>query len=359
MNYAYADTLVNKIISGIVKFKVKDVQRNVFNLLIKSPTRYHKYLSGEIYNQVYQECLDLGMYEEKELQDFLLNNNLWDLDREKRMNTLREDIDELKVLMFNSHLDLDKVEGCRRVLNLAKADLGKFFDQKNCYNHLTASGFADIEKNKFLIGISLSNLNGEPFVDEDSYWRMPSFILEQALTSYRNSRIAEKEFRWLARNEPWRSHWLCRKSEGSLFGIPSVDMTEEQRSLIIWSALYDNVSENPEQPPIEVINDDDLLDGWFIIQKRLREKEVNKNSLNAVIGNEKISNSDEVFVVANTEAAMKKISSMNSQEAEIIKNRRFNAIDKSGSVSEYNLPDVKNDIHRKRNEMFRDKVLGK
>ena len=37
--------------------------------------------------------------------------------------------------------------------------------------------------------------------------------------------------------------------------------------------MYDNIQESMDCPTEDVINDDDMLDGWFIVQNRKREKD--------------------------------------------------------------------------------------
>ena len=65
----------------------------------------------------------------------------------------------------------------------------------------------------------------------------------------------------------------------------------------MWSSLYDNIQESPDCPSNEVINDDDMLDGWMIIQKRNREQAKLQKDAENKFGNKKISNADEVFIV--------------------------------------------------------------
>lgn len=50
-------------------------------------------------------------------------------------------------------------------------------------------------------------------------------------------------------------------------------MTINQRNLLTWSKIYDNVQESLECPSEKVIEDDDMLDGWFLVQKLERERE--------------------------------------------------------------------------------------
>lgn len=358
MLFQEAERLVNRIVSGATRCKIRDVGLNVVNLLIKNASRYHKYIATEIYNEVYEEAIDYGMYHDDDLKIFLIENNLWLPEDEERLETLQKDIDDLKLRMYESSFNSQILAGAKRVLVAAKADAYSLMERKHSYNHLSASGFAEIEKNKYLIGMSLYYLNGTQFMDEDTYWSTPIFVLEQALSIHRQNRIDEIGYRYLARNEPWRSYWISRKTEGKLLGVAPVDMTEEQRTLIIWSNIYDNVYENPEQPPQYVIDDDDILDGWFIFQRRKREKETNKSAIDSLIGNEKIKNSGEIFIPAKSKNDLERIASLNDVQADLTKKQRLNYLAKHGVVPESQMPDTKNDLRKQRAEMFKNAVKG-
>lgn len=356
MLFSEAEHLVNKIISGMTRCRIRDVSFQYFNLLIKSPSRYHKYVANELYNEIYDDCINNDMFTDDELKTFMEEQGFWNIEKEKKMTSLQKDIEELKLRMFESSFNSNTLAVAKRVLKTAKADIQLLHEQKNSYNHLSASGFAEIEKNKFLIGMSLYSINGELFMDEEIYWSSPAFILEQALTIHRKNRIAETQFRYLARNEPWRSYWISRKTEGKLLGVAPVDLTDDQRSLIIWSTIYDNVQEHPEQPPQYVIEDDDVLDGWFIFQRRKREKENNKNAADQMIGNEKIRNSGEIFIPANSQTDLERVASLNDMQSDIAKRQRMNYVAKHKEVSEAQMPDTRQELNKQKAEMFKNFV---
>lgn len=358
MLFQEAEHLVNKIISGTIKCRIRDVSFQIIHLLIKNPSRYHKYIASELYREVYEDSIDYGMFTDDELKKFMFQYGLWDDTREKKLTSLQKDIEELKLRMFEASFNSQTLTVAKKVLKAAKADIQLLIEQKNSYNHLSASGFAEIEKNKFLMGMSLYNITGDLFMNEESYWSSPVFILEQALTIHRENKIGETEFRYLARNEPWRSYWISRKTEGKLLGVAPVDMTEDQRSLIIWSSIYDNVHEHPEQPPQYVIDDDDILDGWFIFQRKKREKENNKNAVDQLITNEKIKNSSEIFIPANSQTDLERIASLNDLEADIAKRQRLNYVSKHENVPEAQMPDTKIELRRQKAEMFKNSVKG-
>jgi len=358
MEQVEAENAIARIIAGVTRCKVKDLSSSFSNYLIKNNTRYHKYIASELYKDFLNEGLEFGLYDDNEYKNFLVDNEIWLLDKEKKLKSLQEDIEELKVRMFSSSFNTQAMNTARKVLILAKDDLNKLYYEKIAFNYLTASGFAEMEKNKFLIGMSLYQNDIQVIPDEEAYWEFPYYILNQIIYNYKQTRFNETQFRWLARNEPWRSYWLAKKTENSLLNIPAVDMNEEQRALVIWSNVYDNVFEHPEQPSQTVINDDDLLDGWFIVQKRKREKDLNKNEAEQLISNEKIKNSSEIFIPASSLEDINKISGLNDIQGDIAKRQKFSYLEKHKEVSEVNMPDVRLDLKKQYNQMYTDKLKG-
>lgn len=77
--------------------------------------------------------------------------------------------------------------------------------------------------------------------------------------------------------------------------------------------MYDSIAESPESPSDEIILDDDMLDGWLIIQRRERELRTKQKAAEDVISNEKIANSDEVFIVAKSEEDIQKLNHLTTQ----------------------------------------------
>ena len=106
--------------------------------------------------------------------------------------------------------------------------------------------------------------------------------------------------------------------------------------------MYDNVYENPEAPSEKVINEDICLDGWFIIQRRKREKERKEQQVNDMLGNGKVANSQEVFLMADSQQKAKEILDLNDPMSRSIIDQRNAAIDTSeGNLNFKELPDMK------------------
>jgi hypothetical protein len=157
----------------------------------------------------------------------------------------------------------------------------------------------------------------------------------------------------MARTEPWRSTWSCKKCEREVFGVPTVDLTEDQKSLVIWSTMYDNIYEHPSCPQQEIVDDDDLIDGWMIVQRKERQKNQTKLQVEDLISNVKIKNSGEVFVIGQSKSDRERIDSLNDDNAKNIKRQRLKMIQEKGFLNEVDMPDTKLDLQMQSNKLRR------
>jgi hypothetical protein len=106
--------------------------------------------------------------------------------------------------------------------------------------------------------------------------------------------------------------------------------------------MYDNVFKNQDCPCDEIIEDDDLLDGWMIKIRREKEAERQQNEVIQILG-DKHKNDTEIFLPARTKEEAQRIDAYNSPEALRIKKQREHLIRERGEMAEENLPDVQVD----------------
>ena len=123
--------------------------------------------------------------------------------------------------------------------------------------------------------------------------------------------------------------------------------------------MYDNVYESPESPNEKVLEDDDCLDGWFIVQKRKYEKGKKQKEVDDMITNPKIANSQEVFVVAKDNEAAQEIYGLNNPLARSTIQNRKNVIDEAdGDISFTKFHDVRQDIAMESHKAAISKMKG-
>jgi hypothetical protein len=352
MDHARREFLVSRVVSGCLRCRITDRFGQAAKLLIKPPSREQRYDAQELYQEVFIESELQGCYSDQELLSFLLENSLWDEDREKLITGLPKEIEEFKVRLFKELFKSNERKVIRKALGVAKEKLEELTHQRNAYGYLSCSGAAAIARNRYLMGCSLYYPDGRPVFASDTFWDEPSDLLEQVIVYSGQQRLSETELRELARTDPWRSVWACRKSEGTVFGIAACDYTEDQSRLISYTVLYDSIFEHPECPADNIIGDDDMLDGWMIDQRRQREARQNAKHGEDLVGSEKVRGAQEVYLVADTNEDARKIDGLNDQFASAVKQARINTLNKQGVVNEAEMPDTRMKLRMEMNQLL-------
>lgn len=341
MEYHEKDSLIARIVSGTVRCHTRNGL-----LILRSPTREQRYIAQEIYREALEDGEIDELFNDASILEMLESRGLWDDDKEKLVKKIEKDLEDFKVKLFQMTFRSKEKEAVRKLIATAKEKLSVLLMERHAYDHATLAGAAQMARTRYLIAACLTYSDGTALMPTEASWHKAEYgpILEEAIECVVANKISEKVFRELSRSEPWRSIWNGRKSEGSVFGVPACDLTEDQRSLQMFSLMFDNIYEHPECPSEDVINDDDTLDGWLILQRRERDKSNRKKGAEGLIGNEKIANSQEVYIMVDTAEDAAAINELNDAGAMAIKKQRQAIIDKQGEVNELELPDVKQDL---------------
>lgn len=299
---------------------------------INSPSVQELLDAQFIYDEAYEESIKNGLFDENQYLCYLQEQELWNIDEEKRFDAIPNEIDELKVALHDNVGRANTTKNLRIKLSEVREEMKHLFSKKFKHNFLTAEGVATLAHTNFLVcktvlppSFSLSLDEENPFIEKIVLWK-------------NNNRITEKQIRELARDEIWLSYW----NSGDPFQKPAIQLSEEQRSLVCISKMYDNIRECPDCPTKEVIDDDDVLDGWLIKQKRKRDNDKNKGEMEEIVNVK----GDMVFIPTKTKdnpdgLSAEKINSLNSPVAKAIKNQRITLVQKKGSVDEQDFPDAR------------------
>jgi hypothetical protein len=98
-----------------------------------------------------------------------------------------------------------------------------------------------------------------------------------------------------------------------------------------------------------------MLDGWFIIQRKKREKQRAESELDNTVQNEKIKNSDEIFLMAGSAKDAKRINEINDIGGKMKKKQREALIKQRGEVSQNEFHDEKLKLNSQSTQMFKEK----
>ena len=300
------------------------------------------------YNKAYDEAYSDNVMTENEMLNWMIERGLWSKGKEEKIKGLEKDIDRLKVEIYNARNDERLARQIRSYIRAGQVQLKKANLEKNEYYSNTCEGLAATKKLAWTI--ENTTYDGEKLYD------FSEITIEEILMIYQNSLLSESKIRELARTEPWKSIWSVSEKGGFkiFFNKSDEDLTYNQKGLLIWSQMYDNLQESVDCPTKDVIDDDDMLDGWFIIQSKKREKERAESEFENST-NEKIKNSSEIFVVAKTDKDKQRIESMNDTNSQVIKRQRAKVLEKQGAAEQHHFPDEILRIKAKQTEAWKNK----
>lgn len=326
---------VSRIIAGRIAICIDGIR-----LYFGQPSRDQRAHANEIYRDALREAEMDGVLFQDDIMGLMYLEKLWTQYDSDQLELLVKTMDDMKVELFDSWNQSNKRLAIRTALKKGYGERDRLENKKHALDHLSCEGIAISAKYRYLMGCSLYYPNGAAYWPDDSRWLYADAFIDRATEILAKERLNESQFRELALNEPWRSHWGGKGIAGrGLLDVAAVDMTDDQRALVLWSTIFDSIRESSSCPPEATFSDDDMLDGWMIIQRRKREAEVDKQTLGQQ-GNQKVMNSDEVFFMAETVEDARKIEKMNDGVGSMLKKQRMSFLKEKGEVAEIMMPDT-------------------
>ena len=332
MDYFDREALINKIICGYTVC-IYDGE----SVIVHEPNPVVKAKAQEVYKKVYNRAMLSDNPTFDEMLEHMILTGLWDNRRQKELDESTIKIEAGKIELYESYFNFKKRDGIKKIIDSLRFRELQLMSERDAYRFVTCEGAAAAAKNKFLICESTTTLDGHPLFPL-GWEKYPNSKIETFTQSFFENKVDESVLRDLCKTEPWRSIWSAGKAEGSVFGKPSSLLTNEQRMLLIWSKIYDSIYESPDCPPEEVLNDDDMMDGWMILNSRKREAE--KKESHGFKPGDKFANSDEVYIFADDAESAARVEAMNSAQARVIKQQRMRALEGAGGkIAEQHMPD--------------------
>lgn len=286
------------------------------NYIIDTPTDSLINESLVVRSDVLQKYRFEGLLSENYAEDILIKKRVLTPQSAFNLKELDKSLDNCKLQLYQHYgMPSHQVKKIRNQLDLIKKKQAEQLGLRHCLDRFSIEGLADYIAERYIFSKILLDKNYKPIT-------VCSTLLDRIIRKYKESWPSNGNLRLVARTEPWRSFWstnpTCFRAHG-----------DEQKVLILFSKMYDNVYEHSEKPVEDIINDDDMLDGWFISMKRKNE-EARKESTKSVITN-RHPNAGEIFMMAETAQQAKEIEEMNDIRGQIIKGK-INAGIKDGGL---------------------------
>lgn len=337
--------------------QIVEIDSELFKIVNPSPKI--KVLAGRLYQQTIRENRFGPWMKDRDCLRVLVQQGLCSPQIDSNMKEMDKNIDTLKVDLYELMLREDQLKKTRKILGMTKKKREELLNIRHMLDYTTLAGYAEMVRRQFLMFSTLYYYESGEKVFE-SWETVEMGLLERALGRAVEQIVPSDSLREVARTEPWRSYWSSSQKE-PFRGISAGMLSDEQRAVVLYTQMYDSVSQHPECPPDDVIDDDDMFDGWLIKERRKREKGQMDKQMNDRLGH-RHSSADEVFVVAQGESKDTKtkdaarINEMNSTHSKILKAQREKQLKHKGTMVDAEFQDRRLQIQQESNEQFMQNV---
>lgn len=347
MNRVERTICIDRISSGcmIVNVEKKDY-------VLRKPEPFHRVLAGALYTQSCENALEEGILSEEKMTEKMIEMDTWSKLENERLKNVPDLLEEAKLQLYLAYKNFRKRDIHEKRIASLNKEFMKLFIKKESLLERCAERFAKARMDKFLICCNVHDVEGNKCWSHEECFEQSYSLINAICQKYSKIHISETEARSLVQQEPWRSLWGAGKSEGGVFGNSSSNLTDEQKTLVTWSRIYDSVRESSESPTEEVLKNNDMLDGWFVYQSKQQEKE-KKNR-----GQDKTSDvrGDEVYMFADTPQDAARVYEMNDDSSRAILRQRQKQLEKSpDGLRAQDTFDAKMDMRQMSNEKFKSK----
>jgi hypothetical protein len=284
--------------------------------------------------------------------DSLVSMGVWSYNGDASLESLEKQIEDYKVDLYKNFLNPPKLKTLRKTLSNIKNQYSRLYEIRHSLDQYTISGYSQLLKNNYILTYSLFDSNNKRLFSslEDVDYN----LLQNLSSTIAQNTIDISVFRIIARSDIWRNYWSANKE--NLFDKATVNWTDEQKTLVVLTKMYDSAYEHPECPNEKIFEDDDIFDGWMILQKRENEKLRNKNRTEKMLEGKNLNKAGEVFVMANSQEEAQQIYDLNENSSRHIIRERESVIKQSeGTIDVGQLPDTQRSLTVQSNEQFKNR----
>lgn len=338
---------LSRILSGFYLFLYNNTRYKLVYPDINIKYEAELYAQEEYENNKFNDWIT-----DDSIVDSLVSMGLWNYNGDDNLKNLEKQIEDHKVDLYKNFLNPTKLKTLRRTLSNIKNTYNSLYNTRHFLDQFTVNGYSQYLKNQYILIHSLYTINNKKVFEsmEDTDYKL--------LTSLSNivseNTIDISAFREIARNDIWKNYWSANSD--NLFDKSVINWTDEQKTLIVLTKMYDSAYQHPECPPDQVFEDDDMFDGWMIIQKRENEKNRNKSRTEKILEGKKLDKAGEVYIVASSKEEAKNIYDLNDNNSRhIIREREAFIRNSTNEVEVSALPDVQRELTIQNNQQFKNR----
>jgi len=339
--------LAYEIISGLKFITIQDIRYTLV-----TPSARLRLLAEHVYRETIDSLRFDNLITREKASLILRSLNIWNPESDESLEKLEKHLEDKKIELYKALYNSERQTRIRKTIAYAKQAMNKALLKKHALDYMTLNYHASLTKKKFIIAMCLKDEQDKPIYNEETFWNADSTILEQVMDYLESDALSIEDFRELSRKDPWRTMWNLGK-ESCFEGAPSA-WSDDQKTLVTFTKMYDNAYQSLECPPEAVFDDHDMFDGWMLDQKRTREKEQKQKQVDTMKGVP--DSAQEVFVHAPTREDADQVYDLNDPTSRMKIQQRQRVIRAQGSVEAQNLPDTQMELRKQQMEEYKSKL---
>lgn len=269
---------------------------------------------------------------------------IWNDDEEKLLNEYNKNLDSIKIELYLNFDNLSTREQLKKIISDTIIKINKLYNNKHYFDYLTLEYYAQNIKNQYLVTNMIYNIDETKVFNYNNFDDINFMFLEKFLLEIHHNVISSQEIKKIARHEIWKSFWNISKEK--IFDGTVKDWTDEQQSLVNFTKVLDSIREHMEAPSLDIIDDDDALDGWILYQNNKNEKEKKKKTISDRY-NLDDKKGNEIFIMTNDKTEKNTIFGLNDKQTRKDLQVANKLIDEKGTIKEIDLPHVKRELRNK------------
>lgn len=253
--------------------------------------------------------------------NILISREVLSSDYKKIITRYENGVKDMQRSLFRAHGNPTDEDTIRKKLTRIRKSLNKLLDAEASLDYICRENYEQFVLDLQIIELTTKDSGGKKVIDP------PTWVIYQCMIRHQ---ISLKDIRKMARTDPFRMHWIINKSKV----FKHKPLSNSQINLASYCKMYDAVYKSMEVPPNEIIEDDDKLDGWWLIQNEERSIARTKKDL------PKSEQHGEVFKVVDNKEQAQRIYDSNSAEARAIQRRRQAQMKQRGTVNLVEFDDI-------------------
>ena len=299
------------------------------SLMFKYPSLRLRMQSRRIYKEEYETAISEGMLTNDQMADVIKERNLIPESDRKKLSKIESKLEAQRILLsktFRVKANQDRIKSVIEDLEKEKAAIESKERSKFA---MTADTRSEEAKVLYLCYGSTFDLESDK-----PYWNSIDTFKKESDYLFRQSVLAEfisfytgfrtPMIRAIARSNLWRIKYITSVKTGDhIFNIPISEYSGDMLNLVYWSHYYQNINEMmPEdQPPDDIVEDDEALDAFMQDYYQERSKDVAERKYNKGHKSKLSAFDQQEVIVARTNELFEDIEFDKPREASAIKDK--------------------------------------